>query len=187
MSHIYRPMRAGDYTLTSGFAPRWGSFHYGQDFGSTPGKPIYAAADGGVVLAGPASGFGCWIVIDHQAEHDVDTVYGHMFPQDILVSIGQTLRAGDLIARVGYNGGVVPNGPAGAHLHFETWSAPGRLGGSAFDPMPWLDEHGALEPGGPPPAPAEPEFLHLLDYSGRAAVLAGFEQLLPFPPSGAAS
>ncbi len=185
MSLIYRPLRAGDYALTSGFGSRWGTFHKGQDFGAAAGTPIYAAADGFVVFAGPATGFGCWIVIDHQAALGVDTVYGHMFPADILISPGQVVRAGDQIARVGYNGEVVPAGPGGAHLHFETWSAPGRLGGSAFDPMPWLDQHQALEPGGPAP---EPEFLDLLDDTGRAAVLAGFSQLLPpTPPSGAPS
>ena len=66
-----KPMKAGTYQLTSGFGPRWGTMHKGQDFGSTAGEPIYATADGVVSKAGPATGFGQWIVIDHNIDGQI--------------------------------------------------------------------------------------------------------------------
>ncbi|MFE9328261.1 peptidoglycan DD-metalloendopeptidase family protein [Nocardia sp. NPDC052278] len=138
-------MKSGTYHLSDGFGPRGGEFHQGQDFGSTAGVPIYAAVDGVVAAAGPASGFGVWIVIDSNVEGKVlSTVYGHMFAAD--VEVGQSVRAGQAITTVGYNGEVFPPGPSGAHLHFEVWPG-GRLTGqgSPVDPMLWLA--GAAEPG----------------------------------------
>ena len=41
-----KPMKTGDYTPTSPFGMRGGAMHQGVDFGSAPGKPIYASADG---------------------------------------------------------------------------------------------------------------------------------------------
>ncbi|AVE00605.1 lysin A, peptidase domain [Mycobacterium phage Phergie] len=58
-------MRAGTYTLSSGFGPRWGSQHRGLDFAAKDGTPIYAAQGGTVAYIGRADGFGQWIVIDH--------------------------------------------------------------------------------------------------------------------------
>ena len=140
------PMASGTYQLTSPFGPRDGGYHYGQDFGSTAGQPIYAAADGVVWAAGAASGFGQWIVIDSNVDSKTySTVYGHMFAEDLMVSTGDTVHAGQQIAKVGYNGEVSPSGPGGAHLHFEVWDGLAHRGGTAIDPMPWLQ--GASEPG----------------------------------------
>ena len=41
--------------FTSGFGPRWGTFHNGTDFGAPIGTPMFAAKSGTVVAAGPAS------------------------------------------------------------------------------------------------------------------------------------
>ncbi|MFD8248120.1 peptidoglycan DD-metalloendopeptidase family protein [Nocardia sp. NPDC059691] len=152
------PMKAGTYQITSGFGIRaGGEFHRGIDFAAAAGTPIYAAADGVVAAAGPADGFGTWIVIDHNIDGQViSTVYGHMFDSDLRVRTGDQVAAGQQIALVGYNGQVVPSGPGGAHLHFETWPGGRFTGGQATDPQTWLD--GATEPGadhGPTvPAPA---------------------------------
>ncbi|MGW5315525.1 peptidoglycan DD-metalloendopeptidase family protein [Nocardia thailandica] len=134
------PMAEGTYTLTSGFGMRWGTQHQGQDFAAAPKTPIYAVADGVVVRVGEASGFGIWVVIDHNIDGEiVSSVYGHMFADDIEVEQGQSVRIGQLIAGVGYNGQTVPAGPDGAHLHLEIWTGGGRFGGgTAIDPMPWL-------------------------------------------------
>ncbi|MGW5456591.1 peptidoglycan DD-metalloendopeptidase family protein [Nocardia sp. NPDC003979] len=133
-------MTEGTYTLTSGFGMRWDTMHQGQDFAAAPKTPIYAVADGVVVRVGEASGFGIWVVIDHNIDGEtVSSVYGHMFADDIEVEQGQTVRIGQLIAGVGYNGQTVPAGPDGAHLHLEIWTGGGRFGGgTAVDPMPWL-------------------------------------------------
>lgn len=139
------PMKKGTYNLSSGFGMRGGVPHQGIDLGSQPGVPIYAAYDGVVEQAGPASGFGEWIILRHNiGGKRVDTVYGHMFPQDLLVKENAKVVAGQQIARVGYNGQVSPPGPGGAHLHFEVWDG-GRFSGTAIDPQPWLN--GASEPG----------------------------------------
>src|SRR3546814_15812990 len=78
-----------------------------------------------------------------------------MFPDDLLVKVGDKVTAGQHSSNVGWNGEVDPTGPGGAHLHFEVWDG-GRFGGTAIDPMPWLA--GAVEPGQPdPPASATDE------------------------------
>ncbi|WP_433206653.1 peptidoglycan DD-metalloendopeptidase family protein [Nocardia sp. CA-107356] len=152
-----RPMKSGTYVLASGFGPRGGGeFHQGLDWAASAGTPIYAAADGVVVAAGPATGFGAWIVIDSNIGGEaMSTVYGHMFDtsSDMLVGVNDRVHAGQQIARVGYNGSTDPPGPDGAHLHFETWTGGGRLsGGTPIDPQTWLAD--AAEPGGAtPPAP----------------------------------
>jgi murein DD-endopeptidase MepM/ murein hydrolase activator NlpD len=62
--------------LTSGFGSRWGRMHAGIDLAAPMRTPEYAAADGVVLEAGPASGYGNVVYIQHE-NGDV-TVYGHM-------------------------------------------------------------------------------------------------------------
>ena len=93
--------------------------------------PEYAAADGVVLEAGPASGYRLVVYIQH-ANGDV-TVYGHM--DSILVQAGQVVRAGDTIALLGNRGQ-----STGPHLHFEVHV--GGMNGQKIDPLPWLRERG---------------------------------------------
>ena len=72
--------------------------------------PEYAVMDGVVLEAGPASGYGLAVYIQHE-NGDV-TVYGHM--DKILVPPGQVVQAGDTIALLGNRGQ-----STGPHLHFE--------------------------------------------------------------------
>ncbi len=137
-----KPLAKGVYSISSNYRTADRPDHRGTDYAAPAGTPIYAAADGVVVRSGHAEGFGCWIVIDHQPEHLVDTVYGHMFDSDLLVRNGDTVRAGDVIARVGSNGQ-----SSGPHLHFEVWGPPGRFGGVDRNPAEWLA--GAADPGAP--------------------------------------
>nr|WFF39796.1 hypothetical protein Lopsy_47 [Mycobacterium phage Lopsy] len=143
----YMPLRAGTYTLSSGFGPRWGSQHRGLDFAAKDGTPIYAAQGGTVAYIGRADGFGQWIVIDHPAaDGSGTTVYGHMWDAFATgLRQGQRVEAGQLIAYVGSNGQ-----STGAHLHFEVHPTVWRQG-SQIDPKPWLAN--ALNPGDPAPAP----------------------------------
>jgi hypothetical protein len=169
------PMKKGTFQYTSGFGPRGGAMHQGLDLGSQAGTPMYAAYDGVVDKAGPATGFGQWIVLRHNINGKrVDTVYGHMFPQDLMVKTGQRITAGQQIAKVGYNGEVSPPGPGGAHLHFEVWE--GGWGQKVIDPKPWLD--GAGEPGAPrtksaPPASADAQTVNAEDWNKIAEHEAG--------------
>ncbi|RFU20929.1 M23 family metallopeptidase [Geodermatophilus marinus] len=117
--------------LTSGFGERWGRMHAGIDLAAPMRTPEYAAMDGVVLEAGPASGYGLVVYIQHE-NGDV-TVYGHM--DEILVQPGQVVRAGDTIALLGNRGQ-----STGPHLHFEV--IVGGLGGQKVDPVPWLQERG---------------------------------------------
>ena len=115
------------FKVTSPFGPRWGTTHWGTDYGcgDNGNKPVYAVKDGTVTRAGSASGFGQWVTVDHPASNGGgETVYGHVIPE---VRVGQKVREGERIARINpdsrTNGGVVP------HLHFEwhrfSWVPPG--------------------------------------------------------------
>ncbi|UOY03635.1 M23 family metallopeptidase [Blastococcus sp. PRF04-17] len=117
--------------LTSGFGPRWGTFHHGIDLAAPMRTPEYAAGDGVVLRAGAASGFGLAVYILHE-NGDV-TVYGHM--DEILVEPGQYVDAGDTIALLGNRGQ-----STGPHLHFEVHR--GGEDGERINPVTWLRERG---------------------------------------------
>jgi len=98
--------------------------HLGDDLNgiggenSDLGDPIYATADGRVLLArdgGP--GWGNIVILLHAYLENgerkyVESYYGHV--QDLLVHPGETVKRGQQIATVG-----TVNGRYLAHLHFE--------------------------------------------------------------------
>ena len=132
--------------VTSGFGPRRSptqgasSVHKGVDI-SLPGDErgdIVAAADGVVTRAGPASGFGNAIFIEHRDSSGkvvATTVYGHM--NEMYVKTGQKVSAGQKIAKEG-NAGV----GTGAHLHFELHK--GKWG-NPVDPLPYINGQHEIE------------------------------------------
>ena len=131
----------GVWRVSSGYGSRWGTFHAGLDFAAPLGTPIYAVADATVVqgkerAAGSVGGFGNWVWLDAQNTLGKDFIYGHMRHYEIYVKRGDKVKAGDLIARVGSEGG-----STGPHLHFEVWGSPGRIGGRHEDPAPWLEKN----------------------------------------------
>ncbi|WP_245950090.1 M23 family metallopeptidase [Saccharothrix carnea] len=115
--------------FTSGWGGRWGEMHYGIDIAGPIGTPILSAADGVVIEAGPASGFGLWVKVEH-ADGSV-TVYGHV--DTYSVRKGQRVLAGEQIARMGNRG--FSTGP---HLHFEVWNPDGKK----VNPLSWLNSKG---------------------------------------------
>ncbi|MDA3647409.1 M23 family metallopeptidase [Saccharopolyspora indica] len=115
--------------FTSGFGGRWGTTHYGIDIANSKGTPIYSVADGTVIEAGPASGFGLWVRVQH--EDGTITVYGHV--NTITIDEGQKVKAGDQIATMGNRG--FSTGP---HLHFEVWNSSGKK----INPLPWMQARG---------------------------------------------
>ncbi|SFQ24217.1 Murein DD-endopeptidase MepM and murein hydrolase activator NlpD, contain LysM domain [Amycolatopsis arida] len=115
--------------FTSGFGMRWGAPHYGIDIANAIGTPIVAAADGKVIEAGPASGFGLWVKI--RLSDGTTHVYGHMHSYS--VRVGQNVKAGEKIAEIGNRGQ-----STGPHLHFEVWTPDGRK----VDPRAWLAARG---------------------------------------------
>jgi hypothetical protein len=117
--------------LTTCFCMRWGTMHWGIDLAAPLGTPIYAATDGVVLRAGPASGYGNAVYIQN-ADGDVE-IYGHMKYYN--VKAGDVVHAGDQIAKVGSQGQ-----STGPHLHFELHR--GGMTGKPFDPQPWLEARG---------------------------------------------
>lgn len=96
-------------------------FHAGVDIGAGWGSPIVAAADGQVVGAGWAGGYGREVQIAHGG--GIVSLYGHM--SEIVAQQGSFVRAGQVIGYVGSSG--LSTGP---HLHFEV-----RQGGTPVNPL----------------------------------------------------
>ena len=96
-------------------------FHAGLDIGAVWGSPIVAAADGQVVGAGWAGGYGRQVQVAHGGGY-VST-YSHM--SEIAAAPGTMVRAGQVIGYVGSSG--LSTGP---HLHFEV-----RRGGTPVNPL----------------------------------------------------
>jgi len=130
------PLPKGSFRVSSCFEPRWGSFHYGLDMAAPGGTPFHAAGDGIVIEAGPMSGYGNVIMIEH-ADGTV-TVYGH--EEKLFVEKGEKVKAGQLIGWVGNLGQ-----STGYHLHFEI-RVDGE-NGEKQDPVEWLADRGIVVPG----------------------------------------
>jgi len=84
--------------------------HRGIDIGRPTGTPILAAHDGVVIFAGSMGGYGNVVFIS--GNNGIETRYAHC--ATILVSVGQEVSMGDVIATVGSTGMAT-----GSHLHFE--------------------------------------------------------------------
>jgi murein DD-endopeptidase MepM/ murein hydrolase activator NlpD len=120
-----------DGRLSTCFCTRWGTMHWGIDLAAPLGTPIVAAADGVVLRAGPASGYGNAVYIQ-DADGNVE-IYGHM--RYMYVAAGDVVSAGDVIAKVGSEGQ-----STGPHLHFEIHL--GGMNGKPTDPQSWLADRG---------------------------------------------
>lgn len=101
--------------------------HYGVDIEAPAGAPVYATA-GGVVEYSDFSGegFGNMVVLAH--EYGYSTSYAHN--SELLVSEGDTVSRGDVIALAGNSGR-----STGAHCHYEV-----KLNGVNLDPLGFLVE-----------------------------------------------
>lgn len=101
-----------------------GASNKGVDFGGAKGDPVRAAGDGKVVFsAATLRGYGRLVMIKHDATYM--SAYAHN--SELLVKEGQTVKRGQLIARMGNTES------ATVKLHFEL-----RKNGNAVDPMPFL-------------------------------------------------
>lgn len=98
--------------------------HTGIDIGVGTGNPVYAAADGTVIIAGSYGGYGNAVVIDHGS--GISTLYGHN--DSVTVSVGQKVSRGQVVANSGNTG--ISTGP---HLHFEV-----RIKGNYVDPLSYF-------------------------------------------------
>jgi murein DD-endopeptidase MepM/ murein hydrolase activator NlpD len=100
------------------------SFHPGIDFAAAYGSRILAAAGGVVTWAGPRTGYGNLVEIDHR--NGLVTRYGHA--SRVLVKVGAVVAPGDPIALVGSTGR-----STGPHVHFEV-----LRGGEPVNPRRYL-------------------------------------------------
>lgn len=119
----------GLYTVTSPFGYRSLGYHRGIDISgaNASGSLVVAGASGTVVEAGwSTGGYGNYVIIDHG--NGVETLYGHMLDNSLMVSAGDTVTKGQAIGRVGNTGYSF-----GAHLHFEV-----RINGNRYNPAPYL-------------------------------------------------
>jgi murein DD-endopeptidase MepM/ murein hydrolase activator NlpD len=131
-AHLYGDLafvRPADGNLTSVFGSRWGTSHQGIDIAGPIGTPIYALTDAVVEEAGPATGFGLWVVLRHT--DGTQSVYGHV--NRMFVDVGDEVEAGEEIAEIGNRG--YSTGP---HLHLEIWSADG----TKINPTTWMRKRG---------------------------------------------
>ena len=85
-------------------------FHNGMDISNSPFSPIYAPADGVVVNTFNNAGYGEFLVIDHG--YNIVSRYAHLSKYEVVV--GQKVKRGDLIARMGNTGR-----STATHLHYE--------------------------------------------------------------------
>jgi murein DD-endopeptidase MepM/ murein hydrolase activator NlpD len=99
--------------------------HAGIDFGAAIGSQVRAAADGKVEIAGPVSGFGNHVRVQHKG---FETSYSHLSEIPAAIKPGADVTQGEIIALSGNTG--LSTGP---HLHFEFY-----LNGVAVDPMPHM-------------------------------------------------
>ena len=93
------------------------SYHSGTDIALPEGTPILAAADGTVTIANAldswGGSYGYHVKLDHGG--GLTTLYAHC--SSICVTVGQQVKAGQVIAYVGHTGRAT-----GPHLHFEVHS-----------------------------------------------------------------
>ncbi len=110
--------------LFSPFGHRARDQHDGIDLAAPEGTPVRSAESGTVLFVGKQRGYGNLVLVGHGG--GLVTVYAHN--QKNLVSAGDRVGKGDVIARVGRTGTAT-----GPHLHFEV-----RVAARPQDPMHFL-------------------------------------------------
>lgn len=126
---IQWPFRVG-VAMSSPYGMRNGRMHAGIDLVPGAGATIQAIADGTVRIATESGGgYGVTVYVDHIIDGQVVTShYSHMQHGSIAVKVGQKVKVGDTIGKVGNTGRSY-----GAHLHFEI-----IINGSTVDPLVWM-------------------------------------------------
>ena len=109
---------------TAGASTNHGAIDIGVSY-----VPVYAPANGKVILAQWVSGYGNYIMIDHGSGYY--TAFGHL--SQFTVSVGTVVSTGQQIAVSGNTG--VSTGP---HLHYEVYVG-GRSKGYRVDPLQWTN------------------------------------------------
>ena len=122
---------SSDFSLVGRVHPVFGSVrpHKGTDIAAAEGANIYATHEGVVSYAGWAEGYGNVVYLNTMINGtNFETRYAHC--SALLVSEGQKITAGTIIARVGSTGW-----STGPHLHFEI-----RINGEPINPRRYLKD-----------------------------------------------
>jgi murein DD-endopeptidase MepM/ murein hydrolase activator NlpD len=101
--------------------------HEGVDIANRLGTSIRVPADGVVIFAAVKAGYGQTVIIDHG--YGLETWYGHA--KKLLVSKGQHVRRGEIIAQMGNTGR-----STGPHVHYEV-----RVNGFPVNPISYILEN----------------------------------------------
>lgn len=126
---IDHPLGQGGY-ISSRYGWRSSGFHRGMDFTchGAMGERVGAAGDGTVIYVNSTNswggGWGHYVIIDHG--NGLTTLYAHF--DEIVVSVGQTVTAGQYIGNIGMTGNTT-----GPHCHVEV-----RHNGDRVDPAPYF-------------------------------------------------
>jgi len=126
---LFKSPLSGEYTSLKGMRNDplirgVSKFHNGVDIRAKIGTWVGAAADGVVIYAGSAGGYGLCVKIKHADGYE--TLYAHL--SKIFVRPGQKVLAGKLIAKTGCTGR-----STGPHLHFSIFK-----NGKVEDPLDYL-------------------------------------------------
>ncbi|NKF22938.1 M23 family metallopeptidase [Solimonas marina] len=134
-SRLQKEVRPTGWPISSGwisslFGTRTDPFtgrlarHEGMDFAAPMGSAVNAVAAGMVTYAGPMSGYGNLVEINHG--NGYSTRYGHN--SKVLVHVGDRVERGQAIARIGSTGR-----STGPHVHFEV-----LYNGQQVDPQRYI-------------------------------------------------
>ncbi|MBQ8823105.1 MAG: peptidoglycan DD-metalloendopeptidase family protein [Lachnospiraceae bacterium] len=100
------------------------TYHKGVDWAVSKGTSVYASSGGTVTKAGWGSSYGYVVYINHG--NGTETRYAHL--SKVLVSKGQKVKQGEIIAKSGNTGR-----STGPHLHFEI-----RIDGTPVNPLKYV-------------------------------------------------
>ncbi len=106
------------------------AFHKGVDFAGREGAEVVAVASGVVIWSGERYGYGQLVEINHG--NGYVTRYAHNV--DNLVAVGDTVRRGQVIARMGDTGRAT-----GPNLHFEV-----LLNDKPVDPLTYVGQYDGI-------------------------------------------
>jgi len=142
---LVMPVHAAQITQGWGENPayyaRYGQAgHNGIDMVSANGDLSILAAAEGVVqkIAAETGGYGTYMVVRHAG---FATLYAHL--STLNVQNGERVKAGQIIAQMGWSGNVIPADERGTHLHFGLLVDGVRISGypgGYTDPTPYLAE-----------------------------------------------
>lgn len=100
------------------------AWHNGVDFAGKDGSDVITVAAGVVVYAGPRSGFGKMVEINHGG--GFSSRYGHH--KQLFVKVGDIVKKGQVIGKMGSSGR-----STGPHVHFEVFK-----NGRVVDPSSYI-------------------------------------------------